>query len=1180
MLVPVLADAAADDAASLPQCLHGFFARDFRDEHSYERAMTRVEFPPGVVPALTGVHPEGTATTYPTLAQHLTKYILRMVDKRIPVRNNDFVPRGDLLDRIRLLLDTGPVTLSSSAGFSLPFAAGGDSTGPAALAPFAASVPALLRHATGVGKTAVAIEYAWAGLEKKSYKFVRWFDVDGSSLELQFREFAADLHIADPGAAVPDLVASVYARLSTLPISYLVVFDGAPCRRAIVDFLPPPPPPAAANAKRPPALHHVLATSQYCDAEVCWPSSEPGVVVEVAAFDQQETEDLMRAEFPFMATGDIATLQVAAASVPLALTHVIAHLWKDEREDQVAECVEELDTLRGDLDAGTAASANVATWRLCVGTLEQHDLVALAVYRSLAYLSRPAVPFWVLQHLAESGALWLPGQLDSMSPIDEPRLQKAVQSLREMRLCRCAAEPAGDDNIRVNRFGQAAVRWRDSQDNIDPWEQRWAVMRSLAVAITAKDLLDRPFSAGVLAAVGDCLIGAVLDAVTDRPPDTIDAAVVRVLCKALCKLGQHREAIDFLNHVIATKDPQLTAAISTESHADTVCLFGKLHVSDLNFSTARRLLEAGIGWLVRAGNTATTDTRAVDVLVAEAYVDLAGAYGGLNKLGPQLCALNVALQRLEALHGPSHHSMVPVLNSLADMYDMLTAPAAGLKVLQRCLAVQRAACFYDTEGIRLTLQRIGLAASKIGAYALAVSCLNEALAGWQQKQERIQNHREIGRTMRQLGDAHCGSGNPVKGLELVQLSLKQLAGHLGKDDIEVSLSTVSLANAYGDLGQLDKQVALLTSALRQQQARLGDGHSEVARTLTNLANAQARRGQFQTAKSSYEYALRIKRTVYGGKHAETAKTLANYGNLLLQLGDHSVARAALQHSLAIREQHYGSNHVAVACVLTSLGKACGAQGDAAKQVQFCQRALEIKLQHYGDAHIEVARTLSVLADGHGRLGNELQQREVLKRVHAICLFHFATLEKENFVQAEAQLISADLMVKLARTYDAAADLPTRIKLLSNALAIQQESVSVKRAGASGGGSSTEQTLIPTLVDMALAQSSNGDPVAAIALMSQAIEIQIANPGNPQLLTRLETNRKSLMDEQAKSPPSTTAAVTGDAVIYGAHGNGPPQPATNSAPEAATANEAAVDSPQPVTSKGGQVFTFETYEPYS
>jgi hypothetical protein len=116
----------------------------------------------------------------------------------VPLRMTGFVARPELLGRIETRLAAGPVAL-----IGMP----------------------------GVGKTRLAIEYAYRSADR--YAVVRWLDAETTDLIAgQLGLLAERRGLVPPSASVPDAVAAAMRHLRTTPDRWLLVYDSRDRRRA------------------------------------------------------------------------------------------------------------------------------------------------------------------------------------------------------------------------------------------------------------------------------------------------------------------------------------------------------------------------------------------------------------------------------------------------------------------------------------------------------------------------------------------------------------------------------------------------------------------------------------------------------------------------------------------------------------------------------------------------------------------------------------------------------------------------------------------------------------------------------------------------------------------------------------------------------------------------------------
>lgn len=418
LLLPVRC--CAETAAAVPTELRHKFFWDFHSPDAYNHNMIRRGCVPGILTLIAGL------TTDSRFEQHAVKYTLRTLPSRLPSRNDDFVPRAAVVD-LRALLDKSPVVLVAAPAEAAE--GGGESGGEGA---------AICERSLGaVGKTAAAIEYAYAAKDKKSYSLIRWFDCDRGHVEVQFRAFAAELDL-ECSAQVDrqTLVHAVHAELAKLAISYLFVFDGVESCEQVKPFLPPPAsePPAG---KRP-ALRHVLMTAPYHVGDMARrepPSAVWYAELGVPPLDEEEFDDLILADLPMMPADEVAKLRSYVASVAagessictcalLAFNSLVsfsdtgasmaaAILWHDNEEPEElfqaldAEVLAHCGTKRppGGVEGPAecegmegAAVVHIALWRRCLkgASLLTPNGSAAFVYAVLSYLEQGAAPLWLV----------------------------------------------------------------------------------------------------------------------------------------------------------------------------------------------------------------------------------------------------------------------------------------------------------------------------------------------------------------------------------------------------------------------------------------------------------------------------------------------------------------------------------------------------------------------------------------------------------------------------------------------------------------------------------------------------------------------------------------------------------------------------------------------------------------
>lgn len=104
--------------------------------------------------------------------------------------------------------------------------------------------------------------------------------------------------------------------------------------------------------------------------------------------------------------------------------------------------------------------------------------------------------------------------------------------------------------------------------------------------------------------------------------------------------------------------------------------------------------------------------------------------------------------------------------------------------------------------------------------------------------------------------------------------------------------------------------ATFESVLRIREERLGKDHPDVGWSLTNLGVVLACTGKLDEAKGALERGLAIRQVRLVADHPDVATNLSCLGTLLGGLGDLASASAMLERALSIRETRLGAAHPA------------------------------------------------------------------------------------------------------------------------------------------------------------------------------------------------------------------------------------------------------------------------------
>ncbi|GAA1013069.1 hypothetical protein Aple_016310 [Acrocarpospora pleiomorpha] len=737
---------------------------------------------------------------------------------KVPPRNKNFTGREELLSRLR----DGIVDQVTAV------------------------VPHALHGLGGVGKTQMAVEYAYRF--RDSYDIVWWIPSDQPGL---VRSTLAQLapHLGLPPATATGIEDAANAVLEALrrgkPYSqWLLIFDNADEPEELSDIVPPGP-------------GHVLITSR----NHRWESVVDTVAIDV--FPRPESVEFFKRRMRrSLSDLDANRLAEELGDLPLALEQAAALQTETgmSAEDYLRLLRERTSTLLSEGKPSEYPLSMTAAWGLSVAKLKENLPEAMELLRCCAFFGPEPIPRAVFYPVAGKVRPQIAELL-----ADPIRLSKAIGRLGKYALVRLDAE-AGERTIQVHRLIQALLR---EELDATTQEEIRAEVHSLLVGAASgnpDDPRNWPRYDALLAHVGPSLMA-------ESRRDEVRNFALDILTY-LSTSGNHESTRShtetFLQQWTADSGPDdLYVLRAKRSQGNLLRSLGR-------YNEAYDLDSATLATMRKAVGPTHLDTL---ILLNSIGADLR-AKGSFHEARDH-DAESVRLH--EEVLGPDHVTTLRAVNNLA-LDHGLTSDYRGSRTLQE-------------QALRLALAQKGMGRGTVlnlwtglaravrlcGDYTEACDVGEDALAYGREQLDA--DHPRILITMKDLAIARLRSGETAEALELAQEVHARYVRLYGLDHPGTLAAATSLANALRANGQAEDAFELASDTMLRYPGMYGSEHPYHYGCASNVALLHRVLDRPQEARELNEQALEgIERTL-GRDHHYTLTIALNLTSDFAVLGD-------------------------------------------------------------------------------------------------------------------------------------------------------------------------------------------------------------------------------------------------------------------------------------------------------
>lgn len=741
----------------------------------------------------------------------------------------------------------------------------------------------------GVGKTQLAVEYAWKHLG--GYEAVLWVRADSpETLDANLAGLAGVLGL--PEASAKELNVQTTAVLGWLKRHqhWLLIADNADneeSAKAVRDRLPP---------------HlggHVLVTSRLGR----WPINMTHLALELLP-PQDATRYLQArvAKEDHPAGDDTAARKLTEelGHLPLALEQAASFIlelrWSfDQYRERLRAARPEL--LSCEAPGGTDYPKPVAkTWSI---TLEQLSPLARVLLRLGAWFAPEAIP----RGIFAADKDLLSEALDGNAPVSELAVERAVGELDRFSLIRLSPE-----TVSVHRLLQAVEQDALTKEERTRWLE-WAIRLFNAFApgspydVRTWDLwlVLRPHAEALLKQTAP-------DPETGCPH--LDTPPVAKLANQLGALLQARAAY------AEAEAPLRRALAINEQH------FGPDHpnlvhslitlASVLNDARHREEAEA----LLRRALAINEQRFGPDhPKVANSLNVLAWLLKDNNRLVEADRLFCRALAILETARGADHPDVVEPLNGLAWLLKDSNQPTKAEPLFRRTLEITERARGPENLAVVEPLNSLAWLLKTLNRLAEAESLFRRALAI--NEASYGHDHPEVANSLNNLAILLSATMRLMEAEPLFRRALQIDEMFFGPDHPRVATGRHNLGKLLLKANRLTEAEPLLRRALQIDETSFGADHPNVARDLHSLGKLLLESGQWDKAEPMIRRGLRIREQTFEPDHSEVAHSLEGLASLLQQTRRPQEAEGLLRRGWMIWEKVRGPEHPHV---LTGLQK--------------------------------------------------------------------------------------------------------------------------------------------------------------------------------------------------------------------------------------------------------------------
>ena len=707
----------------------------------------------------------------------------------------------------------------------------------------------------GIGKTQIAIEYAYRAREQGRYTHTLW--ISAASEEAVLSSFAA---LADRVPALfqeeesdqRTLVKKALRWLEQRPEPWLLIYDNADD----ITFLPAYLPIQGQGS--------ILFTTRASAVRALAPSLE----VEALPLEEGVKLLLRRAaredEVTEREREEASAIVLALDRFPLAIDQAGAYL--EETGCSLADYLQiyqqhqyQLLARRGKQVSGYPDSV-ATTWSLAFERIEQSDPAAAELLRLCAFVAPDQIP----EELLIEGAPYWPAALQEAAK-DRFRFNQMLSTLLSFSLIKRVGR---ERMLSLHRLVQVVQLERMTREEQRQWAERLVRAVQAVFPQDPEEVASWPGCQRYLdqAQVCETLIQQY-HLLLPEAANLLDRTGTYLIERALYSVAEPllRRALDMREQLLGSEHPD----VATSLH----------HLARLSwilkeYAQAEVLHQRALGIREKYLGDAHPD-------VAESLNELALIHDECGNYTQAEPLFQRALRLYEQALGPEHPDVARVLNNLAVHYSVQGQYAQAEPLYQQALRILEQQREPEQPDVARALNNLAHLYMELRKYEQAEPLYQQALRLYEQGLGP--KHPLLAFTLDLLAHLYSMQDRfpDAEGLYLRALRIRE---QFGPEYRDLSPSLRGLANLYTQYGMYTQAEPLYLRALHICEQQIGPKHPETARVLDAFAGFQQVQGNILEAAALYERALAIRETVLGPEHPQTVETRTRLKAVLGAMG--------------------------------------------------------------------------------------------------------------------------------------------------------------------------------------------------------------------------------------------------------------------------------------------------------